>query len=271
MKIVAKYNISLDSVVGDKMPGTAMISTNIMEVSDPIASYKEYLNSQIELFKELSKRENPKAYLAFNLIPYVFYSSHYTLSKFRLYRWLHQMNNSANFPSFKEMEFSEDVWNLHTEMIGIFSALPDISYIFDKSLFLKQVKDIFLFVQLGLVDDDSLSLLRQELLQLLDDIIQMTSIPLDSPIKRSLYVANVSFESSYIYFEAKNFQASSMRIMGISIITTKDPLICEQQKKWIESLKRYSTLISMSGEIDRFTFINQQKEYINQLIPSSKK
>lgn len=265
MKISVRYTISLDEIVGNKTTGTVLANTNIIDINDPITSYKEYLISQIEIFKEVNKRKNGKAHLAFNLIPYVLYSSYQNLNKFRLYRWIHQMDSTVSLPAFKDVEFPKDMWKIHNDTIQEFFKISEINFVFDKSLFLNQVKDILLFVQLDLIDKESLSLLKAELLQLLDDIVQLSNLSPESEIKRSLFVSNVSFETSYLSFEAENFQACGLRLLGISVITTQDPWMCQQQKRWIESLKRYSTLISISGEIDRFTFINQQKEYINLL------
>lgn len=265
MKLAGKYNISLDAIIGNKMPNTALINTNIIDIENPISSYKEYLDSQTAIFKEVNKRQNGKAYLAFNLIPYVLYSSYRALNKFRLYRLVHQIDISGKQPKFSDAHFSEDLWATHQKAIKEFSDIKEVNFVFDKGLFLNQVKDILLFAQLNLIDKESLAQLQSELLQLLDDIAQMTSLPSESEVKRTLYVSNVSFESSYFFFEAEDYQVSGLRLLGISMITTRDPWVCQQQKRWIESLKRYSTLISISGEIDRYAFINQQRAYINLL------
>lgn len=265
MIIARKYNISLDAIVGSRLPGIVLTNTNIIDIENPVESYKEYLKSQTAIFKEINKRENGKAYMAFNLIPYVLYSTYRTLNKFRLYRWIHQMDTSGNQPLFKDTHFPEDMWTMHQETLNEFSRIQEVNFVFDKELFMNQVKDILLFVQLNLIDKESLLQLKTELLQLLDDITQMSSLSSENERKRSLYVSNVSFESSYLYFEAEDYHVCGLRLLGISVITTQDSWICQQQKRWIESLKRYSTLISISGEIDRFAFINKQKEYISML------
>lgn len=265
LKIAAKYNISLDSIVGERTMGRAIITTNIMDVEKPIASYKEYLTSQYDIFRRLNSLKSSRVTLAFNLIPFTFYSSHNILSKFRIYRWIHQLNTSGNHPHFKDVKFPDELWNLQKNAVDEFSKLADVSFIFDNDLFLKQIKDILLFVQLGLIDQESLKLLQVELYELLDSIEQMTNMPADNNFKRSIYVSNVSFEASYIYYEAEDLEISGLRVLGIGLISTQDPWISSQLRKWIESLKRYSTLISISGEIDRLTFINRQKEHIKIL------
>ncbi len=265
MKIAGRYNISLDSIVGNKQPGTALVNTDIIDIENPIESYKGYLIAQTSIFEEVNKRKNGKAYLAFNLIPYVLYSDYETLTKFRLYRWFHQLDSSGNSRSFKDCPFPEDMWFRHKEMIKRYSHIQEVNFIFDKELFLNQVKEILLFVQLGLIDKENLLQLKTELLQILNDIEEMSSLTSESKVKRSIFISNVSFESSHLYIEAENYAVAGVRVLGISAITTQSAWICQQQKKWIESLKRYSTLISISGELDRFAFINQQKEHISLL------
>ncbi len=265
MKISSKYNISLDAIVGNRMPKTALITTSIFDIANPIGSYKEYLHAQIAIYKEVNKRKDGKALLAFNLIPYVLYSGYKVLNKFRLYRWIHQMDIYGGLPPFKEMEFPKELWDIHMEAIEEFSYIKDVSYIFDKGLFLNQVKDILLFVQLNLIDKESLYQMKSELLQILSDIEHMSNGSYNGELKRTVYLSNVSFESSYLYFEAEDYLISGLRLLGISLINTRDPWVCHQFKKWIDSLKRYSTLISVSGEIDRLSFLNQQKEFISQL------
>lgn len=265
MKIASKYNISLDAIMGRKQEGSVLINADILDVDKPLESYKKYVLSQNALFKEVTKRENGKAYLAFNLIPYVLYSTYHTLHKFRLYRWMHQMDALGNQQSFQDWQMLDETWTMHKESLEEFSRIKEVNFIFDKELFLNQVKEILLFVQLNLIDEASLIQLKTELLQLLDEIEQMSYRSSENDLKRFIFVSNVSFESSYLYFEADDYQLCGVRVLGISVISTQDPWLCKQQKKWIESLKRYSTLISVSGEIDRFAFINQQKDYINLL------
>lgn len=265
MKISTKYNISLDSIIGKKRDGAAVISTNFIDIDDPITSYKSSLIEQNKIYKDLKKRKNPSVYAAFNIIPLIFFASYYHLSKFRVYKWEYQMKRSIHQQTFSETKFPDDIWKLHQEMFNEFFSLPDINFIFDKNLFQQLVNDILMYTQLGLIDKESLGLLKNELMQLLDEVEKMTDSKPSDQVKRMFYLSNLSFESAYVCFEAENYQVSSLRVFGISNFTTRDKWIYLQQKRWIESLKRYSTLISISGGVDRFAFLCQQKEYINML------
>ncbi|MCC8143284.1 MAG: hypothetical protein LUD02_12515 [Tannerellaceae bacterium] len=83
--------------------------------------------------------------------------------------------------------------------------------------------------------------------------------------KVSIYLSNIDFESSYSLVEKRNFQPSLYNLYAIHMMDSQHPDICRVQKEWILSLRRYSTLISQSGEIQRMIFFNKQREIINTL------
>ena len=80
-----------------------------------------------------------------------------------------------------------------------------------------------------------------------------------------IYVSNINFEATYSYVDTNNLQLSLIRIYSINSITTMDNEIFCTLKEWIQSLKKFSTLISESGEMQRIQFFKQQREIIDAL------
>jgi len=80
-----------------------------------------------------------------------------------------------------------------------------------------------------------------------------------------IYVSNINFEATYSYVDTNNLQMSLIRIYSINSITTMDNEIFCTLKEWIQSLKKFSTLISESGEMQRIQFFKQQREIIDAL------
>ncbi|MCD7976591.1 MAG: hypothetical protein LUG51_05350 [Tannerellaceae bacterium] len=83
--------------------------------------------------------------------------------------------------------------------------------------------------------------------------------------KVSIYLSNINFEASYSYMESREFKLSFIRVYSINSFDSIHPSICKVQKEWIQSLKRYSTMITESGEMQRFNFFRIQREYVNNL------
>ena len=80
-----------------------------------------------------------------------------------------------------------------------------------------------------------------------------------------IYVSNINFEATYSYVDTNNLQLSLIRIYSINSFTTMDNEIFCTLKEWIQSLKKFSTLISESGEMQRIQFFKQQREIIDAL------
>ena len=81
----------------------------------------------------------------------------------------------------------------------------------------------------------------------------------------NIYISNINFEATYSYVESSNVHLSMIRVYAINSITTQDIEMCKSLKEWIQSLKKFSTLISVSGEMQRIQFFQKQREIIDTL------
>ena len=78
-------------------------------------------------------------------------------------------------------------------------------------------------------------------------------------------MCHINFEATYSYLETSTLQLSLIRVYSINSLTTQDVQMFQSLKEWIQSLKKFSTLISESGEMQRIQFFNQQREIIDAL------
>jgi hypothetical protein len=51
----------------------------------------------------------------------------------------------------------------------------------------------------------------------------------------------------------------------VSSVCIVNQEVCNMQKKWIEAIKKYSILVTLSNEILQAEFINKQVKYLNNL------
>lgn len=80
-----------------------------------------------------------------------------------------------------------------------------------------------------------------------------------------IYISHINFEANYGYLESAPLQLSLIRVYSINSITTRDSEMFQGLKDWIQSLKKFSTLISESGEMQRIQFFKQQREIVSTL------
>lgn len=110
--------------------------------------------------------------------------------------------------------------------------------------------DIRYFIDSHLITDENVRNLREELLELVDELEHIATVgAFETGREVQFYVSNINFEATYSYVESQQHCLSLIRVFAINSITSIDPEVFKQVKEWIQSLKKFSTLISHSGEM----------------------
>ena len=131
-------------------------------------------------------------------------------------------------------------------------------------IFSHLINDIQYFCGIHLISDEDKNLLKEELFRVADDLEELATrgkSQMGNDIR--IYISNINFEATYSYLDTSTVQLSL--IYSINSISTQDSEMFRGLKEWIQSLKKFSTLISESGEMQRIQFFKQQREIIGTL------
>ena len=189
---------------------------------------------------------------------------HDSLLKFMLYKWSYQQNSSVKY--YGELEAPEKICAMQSEYIRVTKSLASSFFIWDEMMFLALVNDLRYFYDLNLITEQEKKLLKADCLSLIDRLENLASTGMHANgNKVYFYISNINFEATYSYLCTDTFQLSFLRLYAINSIYTTDRNISEYQKHWIQSLRKYSTLISVSGERQRVLFFEKQRAFINKL------
>ena len=128
------------------------------------------------------------------------------------------------------------------------------------------VNDLQYFTSIHLLSEEDKLKIKEESLQLIDELEDLANNgKYATGNEVNIYISNINFEATYSYIESNSVQMSMIRVYAINSLTTHDTGMCQSLKAWIQSLKKFSTLISESGEMQRIQFFKQQREIINSL------
>ena len=244
--ISKELGISLDRIAGVSFSNNAMFDINVVDHGNPFETYYDFLNKHVKLFHTL--REDPNASLgtASNVIPQTLYLKHELLAKFRFFKWMYQ-NEHIKCKHFEELEIPQKIINVQQD-------------------FAKLSHHIQYFSDIHLISDEMKQNLKEELLILTDELERLAiKGKTDFGNDVHIYVSQINFEATYSYLETSTLQLSLIRVYSINSLTTQDVQMFQSLKEWIQSLKKFSTLISESGEMQRIQFFNQQREIIDAL------
>lgn len=264
--ISKKLGVSLDQIVGISYTNNAMFDLNLLHYSDPIKTYYTLLNHYLKVFESLHDDPTSELSTASNMIPQTFYLKYENLSKFRLFKWMYQNEKVNCVKYFSELNISDELKQAQKDFVNATLYIQTTNYIWDSMMFFYLVNDIKYFASIHLITDEEVIKLQEELLQLLDDLENIASKgKFETGKDVHIYISNINFEATYSYVETSSLQLSLIRIFSINSITSSDKDMCKSMKEWIQSLRKFSTMISESGEMQRIQFFKKQREIVEKM------
>lgn len=269
-KISQELEISVDSVIGITNSERAIFDFNLMNPQAKIENYATKLETYIRLYRQMKKHDNSVARYALNNLPYTIYLAYPNVSKFKYYKWLYQANTAIPHTLYADLEIPSHIMDFQKSFVAENRYIKRSLMILDRNVFSAMVYDIEYFYSLNIISLQDVELLKAELIEMLDDLENQAITGLyKSGTEIQMYLSNVDIEATYCHYEYGDQQYSHLRLYSINGIDSQVPKVCSRQKEWIESLKRYSTLITQSGEMQRVSYFNKQREMIKNICASS--
>lgn len=266
--IARKLGISLDSLANVEMQTNPKFE---LEIS--VATPSDYIAAKLEQFAESYSsvliEPNLVVQSIFSCIPYPMFFPFKNLFNFKMFKFLYQLDNK-NIPEyFSEFSLHPDLEKKRLHMVELNRGTPKDTIIVDRKMFVSLMEEIKFFHSINVVSDEDKKILRTEMLELLDYFEHQASFGIrrDSGTQSLVYLSNIHIDHCYTYVKADNYECAYMDgIYALDTISTTDPRICKIHLDWIESLKRFSTLISVSGEIERRAFFSEQKRLTEEIL-----
>jgi hypothetical protein len=258
--------ISLDHLSAVNVDNMALFNLHIMKYEDPFKTYYHAMKDLLQNYDAVKDDPSAEWYTASNTIPNAFYMDHEYLSKFLLYKWMYQQDNVLNVKYYGDLEVPEKIRDLQKEYIDITQSLASSTFIWDKMMFMSLINDLRYFYDINVITDKEKKILKEELIDMIDLLETLAAKGEHQPGKKvNFYVSSINFEATYSYLSTKTVKFSSIRLYSINTISTTDWNLFDYQKSWIQSLRKYSTLISVSGEMQRIQFLEKQRSLVHEL------
>lgn len=212
-------------------------------------------------------KQDPKAEQVFTSTTFPDFPAnrYYLLGKLFSFKWMYLNEIPANIKSFKDMEYPDSLYKVMRDTIEETMNI-NTCYIWDEVVFQCIVKDLKYYKEVQLIRQEDILEIKKELYELLDFLERIaTKGRFDSGKKVQIYISNVNSDASYIYLETQHLYLSMINAFALNYVVALDKMTLDRVKERIHSMKRVSTLISESGEIQRMLFFKQQREFVDTL------
>lgn len=264
--ISKKLDISLDHIVSSeyvkKQPSEFIFDGSV----NPASHYYILLEEIVNLLKSANGKDGTEGGEATNNIPQPLYFMYENISRYFLFKWKCQFENSEKI-SYEKVTIPKKLRKLQLDNIKAFQYLSNTDYIFDNLLFRHLVSEIKSFKLNNLISYKDCQLIKSDLFKILNDINELskTGCFKESGNTLNIYISNTEIHTSYCYIRTPDQKVSLVKAFSLNGITAVDEETFNKVKVWTDSLKRQSTLISVTGEKERVEFIDEQYKIIETI------
>ncbi|MCL1933602.1 MAG: hypothetical protein FWF53_07325 [Candidatus Azobacteroides sp.] len=264
--IAIYLGFSLDSIAENISPVTRQMTVLMIEFLEPQESDYKKLESFSSSIHRLKDDPDSESGAIGSIIPSSLCVSYQYIYKFQLFKWSHQFGDPKKVKSYAETNASERLNHLNRNFVEGVQDSPKSVYILDRRFIEYFVNDIRFFFDVRLITKEDVSLLKEDLHLLLNDLERYaTNGRFDSGNRVDIFLANVHFDANYNYIDATNYKLTMMRTFTFSDSYSFDEVVFQNMKNWLNFLKRTSTLISHGNVTERIRFFERQRKFINTL------
>lgn len=266
MTISRELHISLDTLQMSTLQESKPFKLNLIEYINPAESDFALMEEMTTVMKSFKNVADPEVGEITNILPQPLYVKYENIFKFYLFKWKYQSNSSTKTMPYKDIHVMDKLRKTQQEYVKWAKRL-NTEYVLDPLLFQYLVTNIKYFYYVGLITHEDMQLIKQDLLKILDDIDTMsrTGIIEESGKKINIYISDVNVDTNYIYVATPDYQLTIIKVFLLNGIASTDRKTFEEIKRWMQSLKRQSRLITVSGEKERRSFLKEQHDLIDSL------
>lgn len=265
-KMSLKLGFSLDELIESNKTDTPKFHDIGGHKQSPENNIWEFFLYYEKYLQRYSKAGNSEIVCTMNHILNTLLVGYDDLFKFVYYRWMHQMKDVPLNYLYSDLVIPAEVKELCSRLAVMHRGIKKVSFIVDNNLFLNLVKEMQYFYIRGLLKEPELNALKEQYLSYMDHLERATTKGVDNNgTKIEIYLSMFSINSTTAYSTwDENEESAFWHYYGHPIITRNKEIAC-RHKDWLQSLKKYSTVISQSNELLQADFYNKQRSYVDNI------
>lgn len=272
-KIATKLGFSLDNITHSTHYRDKSIWSQNIIMPDEINNYSDYYFELVvgehENFTQLLADPNLYTMGAFDTPPHALVFPFSTLFRFRCFEWIYRINKGTNPIKLEDIQFTSEQESRTKILSETLIAKTEQIFIFDRRIYTSVADLVRYFSELNLINPEERAQLKEELIASLI-ALELIAIEGKSRTKEErltwTFISNIDLNGNYTYVKGSGFEFSTTVLYQLSAAVSSDARVCQMQRLWIESLRKYSTLISIGGDKERSAFFEEQKKHIEQLL-----
>ncbi len=263
-KVSKQLDFSVDELIDRDTKQANHSNIHFIEYLDPKESELMLMDRFMNLFRQLKTSTNSSACISCKTLPLPLYMNYEGLTRFYLFKQGAMSAVPGPVKRYSEITISPRLRQNCQEVVLDSHYIKATCYILDNTVFSNLANDLEYFESIQLISPAEVQEIKKDILNLIDDIEALAEAGCYSDTHNTVnfYVSSINFENCFAAIESEDRKTALIRTFQFNAISSQEESAFERVKKWMQSLKRVSTLISQSGEQQRITFFNKQRDIV---------
>ena len=265
-KLSVNLGFSVDELIIKDLHSRVFFDLHITNNQDPSDTYVTMYEQFFQCIFDVSHSKSIDSITITNCVPpgFIVFFNH--LFKFSYYRWMHQNQESSLKYFYSDVVLPEKLIYLQQKVIDNLKKYRNNTFIFDSNIFRNLIWEVQYYYKRRLINEDEFYQIRDDLLGLIDFVESIAQTGyFGSESKYNFYLSSLNIESSSRYFKCDEVVKSQFYVNSIEPITVTNPGLCSIHKKWLDSMRKYATLITQSNEILQVKYFHKQRSHIESI------
>ena len=270
VSLSTKLGFSIDELIIKDMPSRVFFNLNTDSTHNPSEFFVISCQQHIRNILDINSSREIESIMVINQIPHEFILFYNHLHKFLYYRWMHQFQESSLKYSYSDVTMPEELLNLQHNAKYCLKKIRNNTLILDSRIFINLIREVHYYHKRKLIDEADYLDLKNDLLGLIEkiEIIAQTGF-YNSETKYNIYLSSLNVDSGSRFIKYDEQMKSIFFVSSMEPVVVTNTNLCKMHKKWLDSMRKYSTLITQSNEILQVKYFDKQRSNIEELTENS--
>jgi hypothetical protein len=263
VKLSKELNFSIDEVIDKDNKDKVVFDIRNNALYNPEETFMAMLREYLNLVRKNFEARRVEMIITQNRVIPIYALRFKHLFKFFYYKWMHQgYQVPLNF-YYADVTVPAEILALRDKLVSYINQLSNYTFIIDPLTYKNTFDEILYYYERNLMTKEELLILKDDLLSLLrytESLVQKGVS--DYGATYQFYLSSLNIESNTIYAKYDDMVESFLWLYYVNPINTNDKYMCATHKRWLDSMRRCSSLITHSNEILQARFYSEQYKYL---------
>lgn len=266
VRLAIDLNFSLDKLFGQSEDQHATFDISTNNIQNAEESVYTMFHKFFLLLQGKNKAKKSFTMLAVNHLLPIYTISFDHILRFFYYKWVHQQSDAGLNLSYSEVPISGRIKSICDEIhyYNIDTTNSIYRVIFDSNVYINFINEVLYYHKRKLLTDGEFFAIKDDLFKLIDYTEKISQKDVEKKTSLFLYLSSLEIGSNTGYTQYDDKVEAFFWVHPFYLFKTSHPTSCQIHKNWLDSLKKYSALISQSNEILLAEFFHKQRQYLEE-------